>query len=54
LIEGVNMSMGPLGGGWYQPQGRYGPYPGCGCSSVLMVIAGIILVFAGMLRGCNM
>ncbi len=52
------MSMGPGGlfggGGWYQPRGPYGAYPGCGCSSVLMILAGIILVLAGMMRGCNM
>jgi hypothetical protein len=52
------MSTGPGGfgggGGWYQPRGPYGPYPGCGCSSLLMVIAGILLVMAGMMRGCNM
>jgi hypothetical protein len=46
---------GPLGGGnWYGARGPYGAYPGCGCSSFLMVIAGILLIFAGLLRGCNM
>jgi hypothetical protein len=46
---------GPLGGGnWYGTNGPYGAYPGCGCSSFLMVIAGIFLIFAGLLRGCNM
>ena len=53
------MSMGPmLGGGDFfgnmGPRGPYGAYPGCGCSSFLMIIAGILLVFAGMMRGCNM
>jgi hypothetical protein len=52
------MSIGPGGlfggGGMYQPRGPYGAYPGCGCSSLLMVIAGILLVMAGMMRGCNM
>lgn len=43
---------GPLlgGGGFFNsmgPTGRYGPWPTCGCSSILVVIAGIILVFAG-------
>ena len=52
---------GLLGGGGffgragdYGPRGPYGPWPGCGCSSLLMVIAGILLVMAGMMRGCNM
>ena len=52
------MSMGgggPLGGlfgggGWSNPGGAYGPWAGCGCSSLLMIIAGILLVFAGCLR----
>ena len=57
------MSMGdggnPLGGlfggggGWAQPGGSYGPWAGCGCSSILMILAGIMLVFAGCLRMVN-
>ncbi len=53
------MSMGgPLGSGnWYQPSGplgpsgSYGAWPTCGCSSLLIIIAGLILVCAG---GMNM
>jgi hypothetical protein len=46
---------GPLlgGGGFfgnYGPQGPYGAWPGCGCSGFLMILAGILLVFAGCLR----
>jgi hypothetical protein len=43
---------GPLtgGGGYFQPQGPRGPWAGCGCSSFLLVIAGIIMVMAGCLR----
>ena len=52
------MSKGPGGlfggGGVYQPKGPYGAYPGCGCSSLLIVLAGILLVFGGLMRGCNM
>lgn len=52
------MSMGPggpIGGGsWYSPRGSYGAYPGCGCSSVFIILAGILLVFGGLLRSCNM
>jgi hypothetical protein len=52
------MSMGPggplFGGGGffgnYGPQGPYGAWPTCGCSSLLIVIAGIILVCAGFFR----
>jgi hypothetical protein len=46
---------GPLlgSGGFYQasgdygPRGPYGPWPTCGCSSLLIILAGIILVCAG-------
>ncbi|MDR3633808.1 MAG: hypothetical protein P4L84_08220 [Isosphaeraceae bacterium] len=54
------MSFGPGpggmmgGGGWYSPRGPYGAYPGCGCSSVFIILAGILLVFGGLLRSCNM
>lgn len=45
------MSWGGGGfGGGMGPGGSYGAYPGCGCSGVLMILAGIILVFAGCLR----
>jgi hypothetical protein len=42
---------GGLGGGSFfgnaGPSGPYGAYPTCGCSSIAMVLAGILLVFAG-------
>ncbi len=48
------MSMGgPMwggGGGWYHPAGPYGPWAGCGCSSIFMILAGILLVMGGCLR----
>ena len=40
-----------LGGGGFfgnaGPSGPYGAYPACGCSSFVIVIAGLLLVFAG-------
>jgi hypothetical protein len=51
---------GPLGGGGFfgsggmGPQGPYGAWPGCGCSSLLIILAGIILVCAGGLKTFNM
>jgi hypothetical protein len=47
--------MGPLfgSGGYYNPQGPYGPWGGCGCSSVLMILAGILLIFAGCFRSAG-
>jgi hypothetical protein len=46
------MSMGPGfgGGAYYGPRGPYGAYPGCGCSSLFIILAGILLVFGGCLR----
>jgi hypothetical protein len=53
------MSMGPggcspMGGGGFAPQGPRGPWMGCGCSSLLMIIAGMILVMGGCLRMLGM
>jgi hypothetical protein len=50
------MSMGPFGGGGYfgnMASGPTGPWAGCGCSSFLMIIAGIIMVMAGCARMFN-
>ena len=39
------------GGSPMSPRGPFGAWPGCGCGSgCLMVIAGIILVFSGLMR----
>ena len=32
------------------PQGPFGPWPSCGCSGCLIILAGILLVFGGCLR----
>jgi len=56
----MSMGTGPGGpglfgsGGFYRPTGPYGAYPGCGCSSFFIILAGILLVFGGLLRSCNM
>ena len=53
----MSLGLGPgggVGGGWMQPTGQYGAYPGCGCSSVFIILAGILLVFGGLLRSCHM
>jgi hypothetical protein len=48
------MSMGSGGnmgsGGYFNPQGPRGPWMGCGCSSIFMILAGILLVFGGCFR----
>jgi len=52
------MSMGGnLGGGGFfgggsslGPGGSYGAWPSCGCSSLFIILAGILLVFGGCLR----
>ena len=47
----MSYGYGPFGGGGffneYGPRGSYGPWPACGCSSFLIIIAGILLVIAG-------
>ena len=49
------MSYGPGGdllgsGGYFNPGGPHGPWAGCGCSSVFIILAGILLVMGGCLR----
>jgi hypothetical protein len=46
---------GGLGRGGFGPyvSGPRGPWMGCGCSSLLMILAGFILVFAGCARMLN-
>jgi hypothetical protein len=54
----MSIGGGPLGGGgplfgsggFYNARGPYGPWAGCGCSSVFIILAGILLVFGGCLR----
>jgi hypothetical protein len=50
----MSMGTGPLfgGGGFFgaDPRGPHGPWGGCGCSSLVIVLAGILLVFGGCLR----
>jgi hypothetical protein len=44
---------GPGFFGQMGPGGPYGAWPGCGCSSLLMILAGIFLICAGVLRNFN-
>ena len=41
------------GGGNYGPSGSYGAWPACGCSSLFIIAAGILLVCGGLLRTMN-
>ncbi len=34
--------------------GQYGAWPGCGCSSLFIILAGVLLVFGGCLRTIGM
>ena len=44
-------SGGFFGGmGGMGPTGQYGAWPGCGCSSLFIIMAGILLVMGGCLR----
>jgi hypothetical protein len=44
----------PFGGDYYgrQVRGPYGPWMGCGCGSMLMILVGLLLVFTGCFSGC--
>lgn len=49
------MSTGPgLGSGNFfgsaGPHGPYGAWPSCGCSSLFIILAGVLLVCGGCLR----
>jgi hypothetical protein len=41
---------GMFGGGNMGPSGQYGAWPGCGCSSLFIILAGVLLVCGGGLR----
>jgi hypothetical protein len=41
------------GGGNYGPSGQYGAWPACGCSSLFIIAAGVLLVCGGFLRMFN-
>ena len=41
------------GGDYYSPRGPYGPWAGCGCSSLFIIAAGVLLVCGGLLRTMN-
>jgi hypothetical protein len=47
LGSGDFFGQGPGGLG---PRGSFGLWPSCGCSSVLIILAGILLVCGGCLR----
>jgi hypothetical protein len=47
LGSGGFFGEGPRGMGL---GGQYGAWPSCGCSSIFIILAGILLVFGGCLR----
>jgi hypothetical protein len=42
--------FGGGGGAGPGPGGPYGAWPTCGCSSIFIILAGVLLVFGGCLR----
>jgi len=46
----MSFGGGFLGNSSYGPRGPYGAFPTCGCSGLLLIIAGIIIVCAGGMR----
>jgi hypothetical protein len=47
---GGNLGGGGFYGGNLGPGGPHGLYPGCGCSSVFILMAIVLMVFGGCLR----
>ena len=47
---GPLFGSGSFFGNASQPNGPYGPWAGCGCSSLFIIAAGILLVCGGALR----
>jgi hypothetical protein len=48
---GGNLGDGSFyGGSNLGPRGPYGVFPGCGCSSVFIMLAIVLMVFGGCLR----
>ena len=47
--SGGNGGFGGFGGP-YRPGGPYGPWPSLGCSSFIIVLAGMLLACGGCLR----
>jgi hypothetical protein len=43
-------SGGFFGNSGMGPRGNFGVWPSCGCSSLFIILAGILLVFGGCLR----
>jgi hypothetical protein len=41
---------GGAGASGYGPSGQYGAWPGCGCSSLVIILAGILMVCGGGLK----
>jgi hypothetical protein len=50
MSMGGGLGSGDFFGGGMGPGGPYGAWPSCGCSSLFIILAGILLVFGGCLR----
>ena len=48
----MSTDVGPGGGLFNQlgPSGHFGAWPGCGCSSLFIILTGLLLVLGGCLR----
>ena len=54
MMGGNLGSGGFFGSGGDGPSGPYGAYPGCGCSTFFIMMAGALLLFGGCLRMVHM
>jgi len=47
----MSFGGGPLGGGgFFNPGGQYGAYPGCGCGSLFIILGGLLIAFGGCMN----
>jgi hypothetical protein len=55
MSMGGNLGGGGFfGGGGMGPRGPYGAWPGCGCSTIIILLATILMVFGGCVRMLGM
>jgi hypothetical protein len=51
--DGPLFGSGGFFGSVNRPNGSFGPWAGCGCSSLFIIVAGMLLVCAGVMRMFN-
>jgi hypothetical protein len=50
ILGGPLFGSGGLFGKLARPTGMFGPWVGCGCGSLVIIVVGLLLVCAGLVR----